>query len=70
MLYNCRLGSRARLLLAPFGARGRDAAFTLNPMSGQVRGGLAQQDCAATVQHAADAWAGLLDPGRLQVRCA
>lgn len=36
VLYNCRLGSRLRLVLAPFGARGRDAAYTLNPLAGQV----------------------------------
>ncbi len=37
VLYNCRLSQRARLILAPFGARGRDAAYTLNPLAGQVR---------------------------------
>ncbi|PRW56917.1 cyanobacterial porin [Chlorella sorokiniana] len=35
VLYNCRLSQRARLILAPFGARGRDAAYTLNPLAGQ-----------------------------------
>ena len=36
VLYNCRLGQHLRVLLAPFGARGRDAAYTLNPLAGQV----------------------------------
>ena len=38
VLYSCRLGQRLRVVLAPFGARGRDAAFTLNPVAGQVSG--------------------------------
>ena len=44
MLYNCRLGERVRLVLAPFGARGRDAAYTLNPLTGQVGGCWQQAD--------------------------
>ncbi|KAL4451786.1 hypothetical protein ABPG75_007448 [Micractinium tetrahymenae] len=40
VLYNCRLGSRLRLILSPFGARGRDAAYTLNPLAGQGLSGM------------------------------
>lgn len=36
VLYSSRIGSHLRLVLAPFGARGRDAAYTLNPLAGQV----------------------------------
>jgi hypothetical protein len=35
VLYACRVAPGVRLLLAPFGARGRDAAYTLNPAAGQ-----------------------------------
>ncbi|PSC70668.1 cyanobacterial porin [Micractinium conductrix] len=40
VLYNCRLGRRLRLVLAPFGARGSDAAYTLNPLAGQGLSGM------------------------------
>ena len=55
VLYNCRLGQRVRLVLAPFGARGRDAAYTLNPLTGQV-GVCWQQACrpGAGSRHAAE----------------
>ena len=42
VLYSSRLGSHLRLVLAPFGARARDAAYTLNPLAGRVRAGRRQ----------------------------
>jgi hypothetical protein len=36
VLYSCRLHPRLRVMLSPFGARARDAAYTLNPLAGQV----------------------------------
>jgi len=38
VLYNCKLAPGLRMVLAPFGARGQDVAFTLNPFSGQGLG--------------------------------
>lgn len=35
ILYNCRLAPSLRAIMAPFGARGQDVAYTLNPLAGQ-----------------------------------
>jgi hypothetical protein len=35
LIYNCKPFPGLRLVAAPFGARGRDAAYTLNPFAGQ-----------------------------------
>ena len=35
ILYNCRLAPSIRAIMAPFGARGQDVAYTLNPLAGQ-----------------------------------
>jgi hypothetical protein len=35
ILYSCRIGPGLRAILAPFGARGQDVAYTLNPLAGQ-----------------------------------
>jgi hypothetical protein len=35
ILYSCRVAPGLRAILAPFGARGQDVAYTLNPLAGQ-----------------------------------
>ena len=35
ILYSCRVFPGLRAILAPFGARGQDVAYTLNPLAGQ-----------------------------------
>lgn len=35
VLYNCKVAPGLRLILSPFGARGQDVAYTLNPFAGQ-----------------------------------
>ena len=35
ILYSCKVAPGLRAILAPFGARGQDVAYTLNPLAGQ-----------------------------------
>lgn len=35
ILYSCRVAPGLRAIMAPFGARGKDVAYTLNPLAGQ-----------------------------------
>jgi len=35
ILYSCRVAPGLRAIMAPFGARGQDVAYTLNPLAGQ-----------------------------------
>lgn len=45
VLYRAGLLPGLRLLLAPFGARGEDAAYTLNPLAGQGLAALVRRGC-------------------------
>lgn len=45
VLYRASLAPGLRLILAPFGGRGEDAAYTLNPVAGQGLAGFVRRGC-------------------------
>lgn len=45
VLYRAALAPGLRLILAPFGGRGEDAAYTLNPLAGQGLAGFVRRGC-------------------------